>query len=359
MRTWAEIDQRLYQGQATVATVSEALQLIQEQGLEDAAERIDVVVTATFGPVSWAQLFFRPAPASAAQWAEYSWLAGLPLQQGFFPQEFVLETSTRNSRSQQRGGGHLLEAWLAGERLPLRLQLRPTTPSAPSHWEGSIGLADLEAAQLQVVLPSAARGVVAVNSQAQSLPSEFGILLPDMGNAAHTWMGPWEPAVLDPTGKAVFSGLPLLVAGNIGQVAWRKEHCIALSTDFRSTRREQLRALSIPGYKAGLSIGVAWPIAVLGPQTLAPLAEPEVSLLADVLDLSSAQRPFPLLGQVSYPDLSRGVVQVDGRPVPVTSLSSPTRAEHLAEDLKQRLLRREFPPLSPPTHSWGEEGPVP
>jgi len=349
MRTWAEIDRRLYQGQATVLTVKEVQDLVREHGVSKAAEQVDVVVTATFAPVSWALLFFRPAANTPGHWAERAWLGGIPLQVGFHPAQMLLEASATGNRGPQRGGAHLLEAWLSGERLVLRLQFQPGAPSAQSAWEGGIGLSDLEEARLLVVLRSAGQGLVAVNGRPQPLPSELGLLLPEMGNAAHTWMGCWEPGVLDPAQRAILPGLPILLAGSVGQVAWRQGPAIALSAGLHSIRREYLRALAIPNYGVGLAVGVAWPVPVLDPQALAPLEDPETRLTAELVDYAAARRPLHRLGEVSYGALLQGTISVAGRPVPVTSLSSPTRAVRLAEELKARLLRREFPPLSPPT----------
>ncbi|MBN1484862.1 MAG: hypothetical protein JXA37_09080 [Chloroflexia bacterium] len=356
MRSWAEIDQRLFQGQAAVLTAAEAQELIRERGLEEAARRVDVVVTATFVPACWAMLFFRPTAPSVAHWVEQAWLAGVPLLQGFQPQEFVLEASASGPRQLRRGGAHLMEAWLAGERLSLRLQLRPVSPTTPGSWEHALGLADLQQARLLVVQRSLARGCLATNSQAEALPSELGILLPGMGNAASVWMGPWEPAVLDPHGRIIRPGLPVLLAGEVGHVVWRQTETIAVSTDLSLARREYLRALSIPGYAVGLAVGVAWPIAVLDAALLAPLQNPEKDLPADVLDYGSAQRPFPRLATLSYGQIQGDTIDVDGRNVPLTTLSSRSRAARLAEELKQRLLRREFPPLAPPAAAPTETG---
>jgi uncharacterized protein (DUF39 family) len=355
MRTWAELDRRLYQGQATVATVEEVQQLLQTLSLSEAVEQVDVVVTATFAPVSWAVLFSRLALPATVQWIEQAWLAGIPLQPGFHPREMALQAGATVSHSPPRGGAHLLEAWLSGERLPLKLRLRPGTLSMQSSWEGSIGLTDLESARLLVVVQSRVEGQVAVNNQSQPLSCELGLLFPEMGNAAHSWMGPWEPAALDAAGRSIAAGLPVLLAGSVGHVVWRHDHTIALTGDLHNARREYLRPLVIPGYGIGLSVGIAWPIAVLDAQTLAPLKDSETELCAQVLDYGAAQRPFPCLAQASYGDLSAGTISVAGRQVPVTPLSSTTRAARLAEDLKQRLLHREFPPLFPSAPKWTEE----
>ncbi len=345
---WQEIDRRLYQGQAAVMTLAEARQALQAG--EPLPERVDVVVTATFAPASWGLLFFRPALPTVARRVERAWLGDVPLQSGQVPGEFLLHAATTAAHNPRRGGAHLLEAWLAGERLPLRLELRPG--AATLNWSGSIGLADLEAARLLVQVRSLRRGQVAVNSQGQPLPCEYGLLLPGMENAAHTWMGPWEPALLDPDERAIIAGLPVLLAGGVGRVAWREERDIALSADLHAVRREYLRPLTIPGYGIGLSVGVGWPVVMLDERSLLPLHRPETDLWADVVDYGT---PLPHLGQVHYADLAAGTIPVAGRPVPVTSLASPTRAARLAADLKARLLQRAFPPLSPPVRGGREE----
>jgi uncharacterized protein (DUF39 family) len=167
-----------------------------------------------------------------------------------------------------------------------------------------------------------------------------------MGNAAHAWMGPWEPGVLDPSERVILAGQPVLLAGSVGQVAWRQGATIALSADLRSIRREYIGALNIPGYGIGLSVGVAWGVPVLDPQVLSPL-EDDGSLKADVVDYSAGDLSYRL-EEVSFGALRQGTIRVAGRQVPVSSLSSPTRAARLAEELKMRLLRREFPPLLSP-----------
>lgn len=349
MRTWSEISQRLYQGQAVVATVTEAGQQIQEMGLSQTVEQVDIVVTATFAPVPWAMVSFGPSLPPHARWIEQAWLAGVPLQTGFVPRHLLLHAQAETQRNPQRGGAHLLEAWLAGERLPLRLQLRPSAVHSQPSWEGAVGLSDLEQATLLVYLHSPPQGRVALNSQSVALPSEVGLLLPEMGNAAYTWAGPGEPGVLDPNGRAIVPGTPVLVAGSMGHVAWRQGPFMLLTADLHTARREYLRPLVIPGHGVGLAVGIAWALPVLDPQMLAPLLHPREGPYAEIVDYGATQWPPRSLERIPYGDLTKGQIAVGDRAVPLTSLISPTRSVRLAEELKQRLLRREFPPLSPPT----------
>jgi uncharacterized protein (DUF39 family) len=359
MRTWAEVDRRLYYGQASVATVPEARSLVQQQGAEEVARQIDVLVTATFAPAAWAILLFRPALPFLPSTPERAWLGGIPLQRGFSPYDLVLDLGATGNRGPLRGSAHVLDGWLAGERPILRVQTRARGRAGEVSWEGALALKDLEEAQLIVTIHSPSEGRLLVNSHAQSLPTHYGLLLPERGNAAHTWAGPAEPGVLDRTERILRPGLPVLMAGGLGHIAWRRGATIGLGVDAREVRREYLRPLAIPGYGVGLAVGVAWPLPVLDAQVLAPLECPEERLMLQVVDLGVPQKPPPQVSQVPYRVVEDGSIELGGQSIPVTSLCSPTRAARLAGELKSRLQRREFPPFLPAgsAPSWtGEVG---
>jgi uncharacterized protein (DUF39 family) len=51
MKTIAEINERIRQGQAVVATAEEIIDIVKEKGISRAAREVDVVTTGTFGPM--------------------------------------------------------------------------------------------------------------------------------------------------------------------------------------------------------------------------------------------------------------------------------------------------------------------
>ncbi len=50
-RTYEDINEKIRNGEAVVVTAEEVIDIIKEKGLEKATEEIDVVTTATFGPM--------------------------------------------------------------------------------------------------------------------------------------------------------------------------------------------------------------------------------------------------------------------------------------------------------------------
>lgn len=347
MRTWAEVDRRLYHGQAGIVTVPEARALVRQRGLGEAARQIDVLVTATFAPVPWAILLFRPSLPSFPVSLERAWLGGIPLQCGFSSHEFVLDLGATGNRGASHAGAHLLDSWLAGERPVLRLQSRGGSRGGETSWEGALGLNDLEEARLLVAVRSPPEGRLAVNSHTQPLATFHGVLLPERGNAVHTWAGPAEPGVLDRLERILRPGFPVLVAGGVGHIAWRRGTSLGLTVEARDLRREYLRPLVVPGYRAGLAMGIACPLPVVDAQVLAPLENPEERLVLEVVDLGAPQKPPLRVAQVPYRVVEEGSIDLAGRAIPITSLCSPTRAARLAEELRSRLQRREFPPFLP------------
>ena len=51
MKTYEQINDRIESGKAVVLTADEIMDYVDEKGLEAAAEEVDVVTTATFGPM--------------------------------------------------------------------------------------------------------------------------------------------------------------------------------------------------------------------------------------------------------------------------------------------------------------------
>ncbi|MGC8875212.1 MAG: homocysteine biosynthesis protein, partial [Chloroflexia bacterium] len=253
MRTWAEVDRRLYQGQAGIATVSEARALVRQHGVQGAARQIDILIAATFAPVSWALLLFRSAVPLTSSAPERAWLGGIPLQRGFAPHELALDLGATGNRGPFRAGAHLLDSWLAGERPVLRLQSRAGSRGGEVSWEGAIGLNDLVEARLLLLVHSPPEGRLTVNGDSRPLGTYCGVLVPERGNAVHAWSGPAEPGVLDRLERILRPGFPILLAGGVGHVAWRRGAAIGLSAELRDLRRQYLRPLAIPGYGAGLA----------------------------------------------------------------------------------------------------------
>ena len=50
-KTIAEINEKISRGDVVVVTAEEVINIVEEKGVEKAAQKIDVVTTGTFGPM--------------------------------------------------------------------------------------------------------------------------------------------------------------------------------------------------------------------------------------------------------------------------------------------------------------------
>ena len=128
MKTYAEINERISSGKAVVLTADEIMDYVDRKGLDAAAAEVDVVTTATFGPMcsSGCMLNFghsAPKIRMTEAWIDdvlvYTGLAAVDVYLGatqlrhsdpanmYYPGEF------------RRGGGHVIEDLVAGKELQL------------------------------------------------------------------------------------------------------------------------------------------------------------------------------------------------------------------------------------------------
>jgi len=125
-RTIAEINEKIRKGKAVVVDAEEMIDIVEEKGIKKAAEEVDVVTTATFGPMCSSGAYFNighskpriklgggkvylndvPAYAGLAAIDIYLGATALPEddpRNKMFPGEF------------KYGGGHVIEDLVAGK----------------------------------------------------------------------------------------------------------------------------------------------------------------------------------------------------------------------------------------------------
>jgi len=128
MKSYAEINEKIASGSAVVLNAEEVSDYVDRKGLSAAAEEIDVVTTATFGPMCSSGCFLNfghsiPKIRITEAWIDdvltYSGLAAVDLFMGasqlrhndsanmYYPGEFRF------------GGGHIIEKLVAREELQL------------------------------------------------------------------------------------------------------------------------------------------------------------------------------------------------------------------------------------------------
>jgi uncharacterized protein (DUF39 family) len=119
---------------------------------------------------------------------------------------------------------------------------------------------------------------------------------------------------------------------------------LAVIGDLKQMKPNFLRGVSMQGYGATLAVGIGLPIPVLSEEILRYTAVTDADIFAPIVDYSEAypQRQPDVLGEVSYAQLKTGRIEVRGRQVPTSSLSSYPKAVEIAQALKAWIQQGEF-----------------
>ena len=163
----------------------------------------------------------------------------------------------------------------------------------------------------------------------------------------------------DPTLRTVGIGTRIFLGGGTGYVAWEGTQFrtnvetrsgvpmggarnLATIGDLRGMSPEFVRALTLPGYGVSLALGVGVPIPVLDEEVLKAAAISDEQLFAPVIDYSVQSRNRKPMKHVSYAELRSGKIELFGKDVRTSSMSSYLKARQIAETLAERIESGEF-----------------
>lgn len=372
-RSIDEINEKIQKGQAVVMTAEELIACVREKGAARAAREVDVVTTGTFGPMCSSGAYFNlghTAPKIKIGGGAAS-LNGVPLYTGFAAVDVVLgatalpEDDPRNQvypGQFKYGGGHVIEELVAGKDVRLVASAYGTDCYPRKRLETWLSLKDVNEAVLFNPRNAYQNYNVGVNLSDRMIYTYMGILKPRLGNANYCSAGQLSPLLKDPLYRTIGVGTRIFLGGGVGYVAWwgtqhnpgvkRSERgaplspagTLALIGDLKGMSAEWLRGTSFVGYGATLTVGVGIPIPILDEETCVQAALTDEELFAQVVDYGSAypQGRKESLGLVSYAQLRSGTIEVKGKKVPTSSLSSYFKAREIAGILKKWIGSGKF-----------------
>ncbi|MGE5599018.1 MAG: homocysteine biosynthesis protein [Bacteroidota bacterium] len=385
MKTFAEINEKLKAGKAVVLTAEEVVPLVREMGPRAVAERVDVVTTATFGPMCSSGVFLNFGHSDPPIRMNRVWLNDVPAYAGVAAVDAYLgATELSETRGMEYGGAHVIEDLLAGRPVRLRATSYGTDCYPRREIETMIDLARLNQAYLFNPRNAYQNYPVAVNGSTRTIYTYMGTLLPHFGNATYSTAGELSPLLKDPFYRTVGIGTRIFLGGTTGYVAWegtqhnpeqsRAENGVPLSSagtlaligDLKRMNRRYLRAAIFDRYGVTMYVGIGVPIPVLDEEMARAVGVSNAEIMTTVTDYGVPRRSRPSYGRVSYAELRSGSITVNGRRVPTAPLSSLSRAREIACRLKEWLLAGEFllqEPIQPlpaagrprPLESDGEE----
>jgi uncharacterized protein (DUF39 family) len=373
-KTYAQINEKIKEGRAVVVTAEEIIPMAQELGYEEVVKRVDVVTTATFGPMCSSGAFLNFGHSDPPIKMAKVWLNDVPAYAGLAAVDaYIGATELSETKGMAYGGAHVIEDLIAGEPVILRATAPGTDCYPKTRIETVVTLDDLNQAYLFNPRNVYQNYAAAVNTSDHVLYTYMGTLLPNLANVTYSTSGELSPLLNDPCYRAIGIGTRIFLGGAQGYVAWQgTQHSpsqnrganqvptssagtLAVIGDLKQMERRYLRAAVMHEYGVTMFVGVGIPIPILDEEMARYVSVRNEEIYTTIVDYSVPQRSRPTLGQVSYSQLRSGSIQLNGKRIRTASLSSLVVARDIAEELKKWIQQGQFL-LQEPIESLPQEG---
>ncbi|MFP4419038.1 MAG: homocysteine biosynthesis protein [Desulfococcaceae bacterium] len=370
-KTYRQINERIRAGKAVVLTAEEMIDVVRDNGPEEAARQVDVVTTGTFAPMCSSGAFLNFGQTKPTIKAAKVWFNDVPAYAGLAAVDcYIGATEPAENDPLNRippgefnyGGGHVIEDLVAGKKVQLRATAYGTACYPNHRMEKRITLADLPYAVLCNPRNGYQNYNCAVNRTKKTVYTYMGALKPKMANANYCSAGELSPLFNDPHYRTIGLGARIFLGGGVGYVVWHgTQHnpsaertpggvpvapagTLAVMGDLREMKAEWLRGVSYQGYGCSLAVGLGIPIPILDADMARYTGVSDDQLFTQVVDYGKeyGQGAGKSYAQVSYAELKSGEITVEGQAIPTVPLSSMVKAREIADILKRWIAAGEF-----------------
>ncbi|BAZ44741.1 hypothetical protein NIES4102_17580 [Chondrocystis sp. NIES-4102] len=373
MRTIAEINDKINRGQVVAWTVEEVKTKVAKLGVDKIFQQVDVVTTGTFEPMESSGAIINLGHTDPPIKIRQCWLDGIPAYAGFGAVDLYLgatamadynlnetESNLREGVGWERGGGHVIEDLIAGKSIQLKATGQKTDCYPRARWDNTITKNNINQFYLFNPRNLYQNFIVGVNGGDRTLYTYLGALQPRLGNAVYSNSGAISPLLNDPDLNLVGIGSKIFLGGGIGYIAWEgTQHfplqkrlanrtpigpaaTVALIGDAKQMNANWVRGCYFKNYGPSLMLGVGVALPVLTPKVIENCSVAEQNIVAPVIDFSIPRRVRPTFGLVSYEQLQKGTMTIDGQTVKVAPLASKYRSRLVAQELKQLIATGKF-----------------
>ncbi|MFN3550316.1 MAG: homocysteine biosynthesis protein [Endomicrobiia bacterium] len=374
MKTIQEINEKIKKGEVVVLTAEEMIDFVKEKGVKEAAKKVDVVTTGTFGPMCSSGMYLNlghTKPRIKIGGGK-CYLNGVACYAGFAAVDIMLgATSLPDSDPRNKnypgefcyGGGHVIQQFVAGENIELYAEAYGTDCYPKKELKTFINIKKVNEAVLFNIRNCYQNYNVAVNLSDKTIYTYMGMLKPKLGNANYCSAGQLSPLLKDPYYKTIGIGTKIFLGGGVGYISWwGTQHnpevprtnlgipkfpsgTLAVIGDLKQMSEEFLVGVSIVGYGVSLAVGIGVPIPVLNEEIARWCAVSDEEIFAPVVDYSKDYPEVtgkPPLDFVSYKELRSGEITIENKKVPTGALSSYLKARQISKILKDWIKKGKF-----------------
>jgi len=342
-------------------TAEEFKQFVRSNGTKKAAKEVDIVTTGTFGAMCSSGAYFNFGHSDPPIKMQRIWLDGIPAYGGLAAVDAYLgATELDESNNMLHGGAHVIEDLVRGKAVRLKATSYGTDCYPRREIDTYVSLKTVNQAVLMNLRNCYQNYAVATNSTSRTLYTYMGKLLPEFGNATFSSAGELSPLLNDPYYRTIGIGTRIFLGGAQGYVMWegtqfnpgvprtpagvpkRPAGSLAVIGDLKQMSSEFIRGLTFTRYGVSLGVGIGVPIPILDEEMAKHAAVTNDEIITAVFDYSQPTRSRTVLREVTYADLRSGEIELKGKTVPTSSLSSLHKARQISELLKRQIMKGEF-----------------
>ena len=349
---------------AVVVTADEMPEIVAREGVKGAFKKVDVVTTGTFGIMCSSGAFLNFGHSKPKIKASKVWLNDVEAYAGIAAVDcYIGATEVHKDDPLNKvhpgefkyGGGHVIEDLIAGKQIKLKAISYGTDCYPLKEFEKTITINDLRDSFLYNPRNAYQNYNCAVNLSDKTIYTYMGILKPDLSNANYSSAGQLSPLLNDPFYWTIGTGTKIFIGGTTGTVTWQgtQHHprakrgengvvregagTIAVTGNLNEMSTDYIRGASIAGYGCSIMIGLGVPIPIINEDMAYFTGISDRDLYCQVVDYSSdyPQAINRSLGEVSYAELKSGTIDIMGKKIPASPLSSYPMAKKIATTLKE------------------------
>jgi L-aspartate semialdehyde sulfurtransferase len=370
-KSFEDIIEKVQSGTAKVLTAAEFKELGKTLSAKELVKKVDIVTTATFGPMCSSGAFLNFGHSDPPMRLEKLSLNGVPAYGGIAAVDAYIGATETAAPADKYGGAHVIGDLIAGKSVRLVASSKGTDCYPRKSIDTKVKLADLNEAYLFNPRNVYQNYAAATNSTNSKLYTYMGVLMPGQTNVNYSTSGEWSPLLNDPQLRTIGVGTRIFIGGAHGFVAWngtqynttREKNAfgvpvlpaasLAVTGNLKEMDPKFIKAAYYQNYGTSLFVGIGIPIPVLDEEMAQHLLIKNKDIETSIFDYGKSDRP--VIKKTNYEELRSGKVDLNGKICRTAPLSSINMASKIMDELKSRILAGEFIPTAPvsslPQHS--------
>ena len=350
LRTYEDINKNIKNGDVVVVTADKMSEIVENDGIDVAARDIDVVTTGTFGAMCSSGAFLNFGHSDPPIKMEHVWLNDVHAYHGNAAVDCYIGVTRRSDTNINYGGGHVIESLVAGDQVHLRATAYATDCYPRTRIDTDFTINDVNQAILCNPRNGYQRYNCATNSRDETIYTYMGKLLPNLSNATYSGAGTLSPLSNDPDYETIGIGSRIFLGGGIGYITSQgTQHSptndfgtLFVSGDLKQMNEKYLRGATFKNYGTTIYIGLGIAIPILNKGLAKKTAVKDEDIVTNVVDYGVGRRTRPILRIINYKELKSGKINVNGKSIRVSSLSSQKLSKGVADELKNWIKDNRF-----------------